>query len=54
MPFKIIKQGHKYLVKNPESGRVFGRHNTQTKARAQLRALYSNVPEASRARRKKS
>ncbi len=52
MPFKIKRQGDKYLVISQDSGRVLGTHNTKTKAVAQLRALYANVPEASEDKKK--
>jgi hypothetical protein len=48
MPYKIRKQGSKYLVVNAETGRVKGTHDTRTKAVAQLRALYANVKDAKR------
>jgi len=48
MPYKIRKQGSKYLVVNAETGSVKGTHSTKTKALAQLRALYVNVRDAKR------
>jgi hypothetical protein len=46
MPYKIRKQGSKYLVVNAETGSVKGTHDAKTKALAQLRALYANVKDA--------
>ncbi len=46
MPYKIRKSGDKYLVVNAETGSVKGKHDTRTKALAQLRALYANVKDA--------
>jgi hypothetical protein len=46
MPYEIRKRGSKYLVVNAETGDIKGRHDTKTKAVAQLRALYANVKDA--------
>jgi hypothetical protein len=46
MPYKVRKQGSKYLVVNADTGDVKGTHATKTKAMAQLRALYANVKDA--------
>ncbi len=46
MPYKIRKLGNKYLVVNAETGSVKGKHDTKTRALAQLRALYANVKDA--------
>jgi len=48
MPYKIRKQGSKYLVVSAETEGVKGAHDTKTKALAQLRALYANVKDAKR------
>ena len=48
MPYKIRKQGPKYLVVNEETDSVKGTHATKSKAVAQLRALYANVKDTKR------
>lgn len=47
MPAKIKKQGNKWIVWNPESGKIYGTHKNRPSALSQLRALYANVPEMS-------
>ncbi len=46
MPYSIRQSGSKWEVFNPETGRVSGRHSSKKKAKAQLRALFANVPDA--------
>lgn len=48
MPFAIRAKNGKYQVINKETGDVKGTHPTESMAKAQLRALYANVPEARR------
>ncbi len=43
MPYGIRKSGDKYKVVNKESGRVFGTHESEAKAKKQLAALYANA-----------
>jgi len=53
MPFSVRASGDYYLVVNSETGKVMGRHKSKPKAMAQLRALYANVPEARRNKKKR-
>ena len=46
MPWAIRKAGNKFKVVNEQTGAVKGTHPTAAKAKAQLRALYANVPES--------
>jgi len=39
MPYKKIKHGKSYEVKNVESGKVFAKSTTKAKAEAQIRML---------------
>lgn len=48
MPFGIRASGSKWEVYNESTGRVAGSHGSKKKAKAQLRALYSNVDDASK------
>jgi hypothetical protein len=48
MPYKIRKRKSQYLVVNAETGDIKGKHDTRTKAVAQLRALYANVKDVKR------
>jgi hypothetical protein len=48
MPFEIVKRGKEYCVQTKGGGRTHGCHPSKKKARAQMRALYANVPEARR------
>lgn len=49
MPYKIVKQGNKYAVVNQDTGKVMGKHPSKSSAKAQLGALYANVPDAKKA-----
>jgi hypothetical protein len=44
MPYSVSRRGNKWVVYNPESGKVFGTHETREQAMAQVRALYANAP----------
>ena len=44
MPYKIEEQNGVYIVINPTSGKISGKHKTKEGAIAQLRALYANMP----------
>lgn len=46
MPWKVVREGEKYKVVATNTGRVMGIHDARSKAEAQLRALYANVPDA--------
>lgn len=46
MPYEIRREGDRWKVVNSETGDVKGEHATETKAKAQLRALYVHVPDA--------
>ena len=48
MPFVITKKGDKFYVKTKGTGKVHGTFDSKAKAMDQLRALYANVPEASK------
>lgn len=49
MPFEIVKRGREFVViTKGKPSHVHGRFKSREKARAQLRALYANVPEARR------
>ena len=48
MPYNIKQEGNKYEVVVTATGRVVGTHPSKNKAEAQLGALYSNVPEATK------
>ncbi len=39
MPYKIVKQGTKYILKNVRTGDVKGTHTTKAKAEKQRRLL---------------
>jgi len=52
MPYAIRKRGSKWVVINKETGKVKGKHSTRAKALRHLRALYANVPEARRKKRR--
>jgi hypothetical protein len=43
MPYGIRKSGEKYKVVNKKTGRVFGTHESEAKAKKQLAALYVNA-----------
>lgn len=45
MPYEVVQRGGKHVVRKKGGGRVFGRHDTPEKARAQIRALHANVRE---------
>lgn len=45
MPYELKKENNKWLVLNPDSGKIYGRHATKAKARKQQMALYANAPE---------
>lgn len=46
MPFDIKPKGGKFVVYNTETNEEKGEHDTEEKAKAQLAALYANVPDA--------
>lgn len=52
MPYKIEKQGRKFVVINKDTGKIKGTHDTKEKAVAQLRLLYA-IEEGLNPRRKK-
>ena len=39
MPIKAVRMGRKWVVKNMDTGRVFGKHPTSMRANAQIKAL---------------
>lgn len=40
MPYEIVKQGGKFLLRNKKTKRVLGKHPSMAKAKAQMRAVY--------------
>lgn len=44
MPYDVKKDGNKWKTYNPNSGKVYGTHDTEKEAEAQKRALYTNAP----------
>ena len=42
MPYKVVKSGSTYKVKDPK-GKTYGTHKSKSKAQAQVRALYANT-----------
>lgn len=42
MPYKIRKKGDKWEVYNPDTGKVYGTHDTKSDAEDQVKALYAN------------
>lgn len=40
MPWQILKEGNKFVVRNEITGRLIGTHTTYDKALKQLRLLY--------------
>lgn len=47
MPYHIEREGSQYAVVD-DKGKTVGKHPTKGKAAAQVRALYANVPDASK------
>lgn len=48
MPYAVRKSGSKFECYNPESGKVYGTHESEDKAKAQQRALYANAPPSAK------
>jgi len=46
MPYKVVKSGDKWKVKNSNTGKVYGSHGTKKKAEAQQAALYASKNES--------
>ena len=44
MPYEIVMQSGKHVVRHKGGGRVFGRHASHAAAVKQLRALYVHAP----------
>jgi len=40
MPYKIEKEGDKWIVRNTDTGKVKGTHDSKIKAQRQMRLLY--------------
>lgn len=53
MPYAVRKRGNKWVVVNKETGKVKGTHDSRESAMRQLRALYANVPDARRKRKRR-
>jgi hypothetical protein len=50
MPYKIVKSGSGYKVKNKETGKTYSKEPmSKAKAQAQMRAMYANMHEAEHA-----
>lgn len=43
MPYEVRKNGKRWEVFNPDTGKVYGRHASKEKARKQQAALYVNA-----------
>lgn len=39
IPYKILSQGHKFAVENAQTGHLFSKGTTKTKAQKQMRLL---------------
>jgi len=39
MPYSLIKKGDKWIVRNKETNEIKGTHDSQEKAKAQIRLL---------------
>jgi len=48
MPYKVVKSGSGYKVRNSDTGKTYSRkpHKTKAKALAQMRAIYANTNES--------
>lgn len=46
MPYKIKKQGNKWVKINKETGKVVSHHDTKEKADASVRAYYASKNES--------
>jgi hypothetical protein len=44
MPYAVEKRGERWACVNPETGKVYGEHDTEADAKAQQRALYAKAP----------
>lgn len=44
MPYNVKKKGNKWIVYNPDTGKIYGTHPTRKDAEAQQKALYVNAP----------
>lgn len=44
MPYDLKKENNKWIVWNPDTKKVYGRHSSKAKARAQQKALYASAP----------
>ena len=44
MPYAVEKRGEKWACVNSESGKVFGEHDSEAEAMAQMRALHVHAP----------
>ena len=53
MPYKVKKQGSKYVTYSPENNHVFGVHPTKSGAERQQRALWSNAPPGKEHKKRK-
>lgn len=43
MPYKVEKRNDKWVVFNPDTGKVYGTHDSKADAEAQRKALYANA-----------
>jgi len=53
MPWRVERRGRKWAVVNSKTGRVKKSHHSKTKAEKHKRALYANVPDATKPRYRK-
>ena len=42
IPYSVVKRGDVWVVQKADGSRVFGRHDSEEKARKQQAALYAN------------
>ncbi|MFA5626133.1 MAG: DUF2188 domain-containing protein [Thiohalomonadaceae bacterium] len=45
MPYKVKRQGDKWVVVKKDSGKVVSHHATKEKAQSAIRAIYANEKE---------
>lgn len=53
MPYKVGKRGNKWVVYNPDTGKVYGKHDSKPEADDQKKALWVNSPPSKEHRKDK-
>ena len=51
MPYKVEKRGEKWVVFNPDTGKVYGTHDSKKEAEDQQAALYANANPSDEAKK---